>query len=48
MKGQSGLLIVKDHVARPVDMLMRRTVLPVWLKEKLTKLITNLTAWRNA
>ena len=29
-------------------MLLRRTVLPVRLQEKLTKLIINLIAWRNA
>ena len=43
-----GRLIVKDHVARFVHMLMRRTVLPVRLQEKLTNLIINLTTWRNA
>ena len=43
-----GHLIVKDHVARFVHMLMRRTVLPVRLQEKLTNLIINLTKWRNA
>ena len=39
-----GLLIVKDHVARFVHILMRRTFLPVRLQEKLTKLIINLAA----
>ena len=43
-----GPLIVKDHAARFVHMLMRWTVLSVRLQDKLTKLIINLTAWRNA
>ena len=48
LKGQYGLLIIKHHVATFVHMLMRQIVLSVWLQEKLTKLIINLTAWRNA
>ena len=43
-----GHLIVKDHAARFVHMLMRRTVLPVRLQEKLTNLIINLTTRRSA
>ena len=43
-----GHLIVKNHVARFVHMLMRRAVLPVRLEEKLINLIINLTTRRSA
>ena len=38
-----GPLIVENHVATFVHILMRQTVLPVLLKEKLTNLIIYLT-----
>ena len=43
-----GSFNCKEHVVRFAHMLIRRTVLHVRLQEKLTKIIIDLTAWRNA
>ena len=45
LKVQEGQLIEKDHVARFTHKLMRQTVTPSRLQEKLTKLIIDLTVW---
>ena len=45
LKVQEGQLIEKDHVARFAHKLMRHTVTPSRLQEKLTKLIIDLTVW---
>ena len=45
LKVQEDQLIAKDHVVRFAHKLMRQTVTPARLQEKLTKLIIDLTAW---
>ena len=45
LKVQEDQLIAKDHVVRFARKLMRQTVTPARLQEKLTKLIIDLTAW---
>ena len=45
LKVQEDQLIAKDHVVRFAYKLMRQTVTPARLQEKLTKLIIDLTAW---